>query len=147
MKKRSDDIIYFEGDIEKIEALPQWIQDLEDKYPIAVRNTARDWDSPPVENPQTFEIFYGEPLDGPNSDYVEDGKLLDFSLKKPDLNVIHVAVHNWIGDFGYIQVENLVLLDKMNWGNLPDICIYPDRMVQAILRKILEEQLDEDLLF
>jgi hypothetical protein len=129
---------FSECDLQRITKLPAWIQELKDKYPISVVNTADTWEQQPLPEdyiPKEVEIFYGDDVE--DSDlFIRDGKLYSFSLREPvDANVIQVLID---GNWAYIQVEGRIVLDRLGGVILPELVVNPEAILPSVLKSNLQ---------
>ncbi len=123
-----------EHDLQKIAQLPLWIQQLKDKYPLAVYNTSDAYYLEPFPigyHPKEIEIYYGD--DYEDSDfYIEGTELTDFNEKTPpDLSVTQLRID---GDWAYIQVEGIIILDRLSGVILPEIVLNHEVLLRSILK-------------
>jgi len=129
---------FSECDLQRIIKLPTWIQELKDKYPVSVVNTADTWEQQPLlvdYIPREIEVFYGDDVD--DSDlFIRDGKLYSFSLREPvDANVIQVLID---GNWAYIQVEGQIVLDRLGGVILPEVVVNPEAILHSVLKSNLQ---------
>ena len=154
-KHMKNGIIYSEENLRLIARLPEWIQELQDDYPNTVKNTAFDWDKPPI--PERFlveeiEIYYSDSASGPDIS-IYDGTLDSFNPREPEDSPFVIQVYiggevkpegtPWSG-FAYIQVEGCVLLDKIGVpldgrGLIPEVLLSPDVFLQTVINNKLVE--------
>lgn len=123
-----------EHDLKKIALLPLWIQQLKDKYPLAVYNTSDAYYLPSYldgYHPEEIEFYYGDDYEGADL-YFEGGELIDLNLETPsDPRVIQIRID---GDWVYIQVEGQVILNRLNGVLLPEIVVNYEVLLSSILR-------------
>jgi hypothetical protein len=122
-----------EHDLQKIAQLPLWIQQLKDKYPLAVYNTSDAYYLNPLPagyRPEEVEVYYGDDYEGSDL-YIEGTELIDFNLETPsDPSVIQLRID---GDWAYIQVGGQVILDRLKGVILPEIVMNHEALLRSIL--------------
>ncbi|MDJ0717210.1 MAG: hypothetical protein QNJ54_23835 [Prochloraceae cyanobacterium] len=151
-------ITFSEFDKERIAKLPDWIQDLKDKYPNTIINTARDWCTPPIPSgfiPERISFFYGDIPKGCDL-VIYRGVIDSFCPSEPeDSEVIMVRIcgderpepfkQHWEG-WAYIQAGGHVLLDKIGMeldgrGILPRVMLDSE----VFLRNLLKIRANNDI--
>ena len=122
-----------EHDLKKIALLPLWIQQLKDRYPLAVYNTSDAYYLPSYPegyHPEEIDFYYGDDYQGADL-YFEGGQLINLNLETPsDPRVIQMRID---GDWVYIQVEGQVILDRLDGVILPEIVINHEVLLCSIL--------------
>lgn len=120
--------------LQKIAQLPLWIQQLKEQYPLAVYNTSDAYYLAPFPfeyRPEEIEIYYGDDYEDLDV-CIEGTELTDFNEKiPPDISVIQLRID---GDWAYIQVEGMVILDRLYGVILPEIVLDHEVLLHSILR-------------
>lgn len=126
---------FSEYELEQISKLPKDIAVLADKYKIDIVNAGEVWGEPAFYsgyNPRAIEIYYGSEKEPSISTL--DGKLDEYNVSEPDDKSKSLAVM-FDGQWGYIQVEGKVIIDRLGGIIFPEIIVEPSTLIQSILNK------------
>ncbi len=110
------------GQIKEIDSkLPPYFAALRDKYPVAIANAAEYYDAPPFPEsyvPEFIEVYYAEESDSAGILAWNGTVSVDLNNYKPASDVLMKQID---GQWAYIQVGSLVLLDRAGGVVLPPI--------------------------
>ena len=126
---------FSEYELEQISKLPTDIALLAHKYKIDIVNAGEVWGEPAFPagyNPESIEIFYGSENEASISTL--NGKVDKYNVSKVDGNSRSLAVM-FDGQWGYIQVENKVIIDRLGGVVFPEVIVEPSLLIQSIVSK------------
>ena len=127
---------FSEYELEQLSKLPKDIAALAHKYKIDIVNAGEVWGEPafsPGYNPSSIQIYYGSEKEPSISTL--DGKLDEYNVSEPDDKLKSLAVM-FDGQWGYIQVEGKVIIDRLGGVIFPEVIIEPSTLIQSIVSKI-----------
>lgn len=101
--------------------LPPQFAALKDKYPVAISNAAEYYDAPPFEEgyvPELIEVYYGEEADSAGILAWNGSVSVDLNNYEPGASVLMKQID---GQWAYVQIGSIVLLDRAGGVILPPI--------------------------
>lgn len=121
-------------ELEGIQKMPPWMQDLAEKYPIEIANAVEVWSENEFPNnyvPTSIEVYY-EPSDEPDI-FIYEREVINY-LVKESLQTSTSIMVDIDGRWAYVEIEGKVIVDKLGGVILPEVIVDPSLLMSTALK-------------